>query len=97
MEELGTYLGANISSPKRRRDKYETMVEKMKGKLNGWKSSSLSLAGRITLVKSASSSMAYFPMQHDRIPVGVVEEIEREQRKFVWAEKEGERRRHVIA
>lgn len=95
--ELGRYLGANIATPRKRRDKYSFVVEKMKGRLNGWKAASLSLAGRITLVKSASSSMAYYPMQHDRLPLGVVEEIEREQRKFIWGEKEGERKRHAIA
>lgn len=82
VQELSRYLGANISSSKRRKDKYETTVKKLKQRLNGWKKSCLSLAGRMTLVKSASSSMAYFPMQHDRIPAGCVEEMEKDQTRM---------------
>lgn len=95
--DLGQYLGANIAHPKRRKDKYSTVVERIKQRLSGWNATRLSLAGRLTLVKSVTSAMALYPMQHDRLPAGVLTEIEREQRKFIWGDQEGARKRHAIS
>lgn len=94
---MGKYLGANISHPKRRKDKYNTVVERITKKLNGLCASSLSLVGRITHVKSVASSMTLYPMQHDRLPKDVARGIEREQRKFIWGEKGGSKKRYVIS
>lgn len=72
-------------------------MDRVKKRLSGWQADRLSLAGRVTLVKSVTSTMAQFPMQHDRLPVSTVEELEKGQRKFIWGEKEGTRKRHVVA
>ena len=55
------------------------------------------MAGRLTLVKAVTNSMAIYPMHHDRIPNGIIQEIERLQRNFVWGEDQGEKRWHAIA
>lgn len=96
VQDLGRYLGANISHPKRRKAKYETVIERIKTRLSGWNTASLSMAGRITLVKSFTSSMALYPMQHDRLPSGVTSDIEKAQRSFIWGEQEGSKKRHAI-
>ena len=90
--ELRRYLGAENAFPRRRKDKYKHIVEQVRRKLSGWKTSSLSIAGRLTLVKAITNSMAIYPMQHDRIPNGIIQEIERLQRNFVWGEDQGEKR-----
>ena len=95
--ELGRYLGAEISFPKRRRDKYKTVVDRVNKRLKGWKASSLSLAGRISLVNSVTNTMSLYDMQHDLIPKGIIEDIERVQRNFLWGEEEGKKVWHPVA
>ena len=68
VDKLGRYLGATILFPKRRKDQYKTIVERVKQRLDGWQAQCLSLVGRMTLVKSVTNTMAQFPMQHNRIP-----------------------------
>lgn len=36
-------------------------------------------------------------MQHDRIPQGVVDILEKEQRHFLWGDQEGKKRWHALA
>lgn len=63
--------------------------ERAENKIKGWKASTLSVAGRITLTKVVTGSMTIiYPMLHDRVPTGVLEEVERMQRKFVWGDTE---------
>ena len=52
----------------------------------------MSLERRIALVNSITNTMALYPMQHHRIPEGVLNEMEKEQRKFIWGEK-GEKKK----
>lgn len=95
--DLGRYLGAEIRFPKRRRDRYKNIVERVARRLKGWKASSLSLAGRITLVNSVTNTIPLYHMQHDILPSGVLLDIERLQRNFIWGEEEGKKAWHQLA
>lgn len=58
--ELGRYLGHHLIYKGRSGSRQCTLLEKVKGKLEGWKSSCLSRAGRLTLAKSVLSNMVAF-------------------------------------
>ncbi|KAL4374816.1 hypothetical protein S245_017461 [Arachis hypogaea] len=64
--------------------------------LQGWKQKCLSMAGRVTLAQSAISPVAYFSMQHNRIPISICNEIEKAQRAFIWGSDDSNRKAHLI-
>lgn len=68
-EDLGRYLGYHLIRNRRNNSHRATLLEKVKGKLGGWKSTCLSRIGRLTLAKSVISSMAVFHMQCQRLSV----------------------------
>lgn len=60
--ELGRYLGHQLIHKGRNDDRYEGILNKIRGKLEGWKSCCLSKAGRLTLAKTVISNMGVFYM-----------------------------------
>jgi hypothetical protein len=72
-------------------------VEKIKGKLAGWKAKQLSLAGRITLAKSIIQATPIYPMMSTPLPKSCLQEIEKVQRAFIWGDNEDGRKAHMIS
>jgi len=68
----------------------------MQRKLASWKSNNISLAGRITLCKSALSTIPLYPMQSTILPKGICMEIEKICRRFIWGMKEGRGKTHLL-
>lgn len=64
--------------------------------LGGWKVSSLSMAGRITLAKHVLNAIPFYTMQTSKIPVSILDEIDKIVRSFVWGHDSGARRLHLI-
>jgi hypothetical protein len=77
---LGMPLGANFKS----KTVWNSILEKMKCKLAGWKSLYLSKGGRLTLLKSTLSSLPTYYLSLFTILVSVTNRIERIQRNFLW-------------
>ncbi|XP_039028563.1 uncharacterized protein LOC120162494 [Hibiscus syriacus] len=63
-----TYLGLPIGTTKNSELLWEPVIQNFSTKLAGWKASSLSLAGRLVLVKSVLSSLPIFFMPIFKIP-----------------------------
>lgn len=59
-------------------------LEKVKVAINRWQAKYLNMAGRCTLIKSAVSSFPVYGMQSSLLPVSVMNEIEKDCRKFLW-------------
>nr|XP_025702707.1 uncharacterized protein LOC112803427 [Arachis hypogaea] len=68
---LGRYLGALITNSRKGRDRFKTTLERVAGKLQGWKASCLSFARRVTLAKAVISPVVNFDMMHSSIPKAV--------------------------
>ncbi|RYR39566.1 hypothetical protein Ahy_A09g045127 isoform B [Arachis hypogaea] len=96
-KELGRYLGAMINNNRKGKDNYKDVMDRVQNKLKGWKSNCLSLAGRITLAQAAISPMLNYEMQHNRIPKGICNDIEKIQRKFIWGDEENKRKMHLVS
>ncbi|XLU20626.1 hypothetical protein S245_056692, partial [Arachis hypogaea] len=75
---------------------YSDIINKMNLRLNSWKASSLSLAGRATLVRSVLSSLPSYTMQTALIPVSTSNLVDRKCRDFLWGETEHSRKIHLI-
>jgi len=89
-------LGANIDPRRTTRGKFNHIIEKIQGKLSGWKHQCLSLAGRLTLSKSVLSSIPYYHMQYAKLPNTLCDEIEKIQRGFLWGDTNQIRKPHLI-
>lgn len=61
---LGLPIGGNIS----RLSSWDPLIEKMNKKLAGWKSKSLSLGGRLTLIKASLSNLPIYYMSLFSLP-----------------------------
>ncbi|KAK4286586.1 hypothetical protein QN277_003122 [Acacia crassicarpa] len=82
--EIGKYLGFPLTRNKSSRDTFQYVIDRVKSKLATWKSSCLSMGGRITLAKTVISAIPLYPMQVSQLPVSVCKELERLQRRFIW-------------
>lgn len=68
----------------------------MQNRLAGWKSKTLSLAGRQVLAQSMFSSIPFYTMQTTLIPTGVITNMEKLIRGFLWGNTDREKRCHLI-
>jgi hypothetical protein len=71
-------------------------VEKVKGRLAGWKAKQLSLAGRITVAKSVIQAIPIYPMMSMPIPKSCLKEIEKVQRAFIRGDTDDKRKSHMV-
>ncbi|CAJ2669949.1 unnamed protein product [Trifolium pratense] len=96
VNNIGRYLGANISPGRSTRGKFHNIIDKIQNKLSGWKQQCLSFAGRLTLSKSVLSSIPYYHMQYAKLPKSLCNEIEKIQRSFLWGDTDQSRRPHLV-
>ncbi|CAN1144211.1 Putative ribonuclease H protein At1g65750 [Linum perenne] len=96
-QNLGRYLGVPILHERVTNDTYQCVLDKMDQKLTGWKASSLSLAGRVTLAQSVLSAIPSYIMQTSVLPSHICSEIDKKIRNFVWGTTEETRKAHLIS
>ncbi|CAL1380726.1 unnamed protein product [Linum trigynum] len=96
-DDLGKYLGLKAINGRITKGRYQELILKIQQKLATWKANHLSVAARITLVKSVASSMAIYPMFTERLPACVCSSLDRLNRQFVWGEEDGKTKFHPIA
>ncbi|KAK2658152.1 hypothetical protein Ddye_004685 [Dipteronia dyeriana] len=63
-KDLGKYLGVPLIHGRVRNRTYGALVEKVQSRLAGWKSDTLSLVERVTLIKVVTSSLPVYTMEH---------------------------------
>lgn len=94
---LEKYLGVPIVSSRKESSLYNYIVDNVCQKLNGWKSHTLSMAGRVTLAQSCLTSIPGFVMQTTVIPAAICKEVERLTRDFVWGSEPESHRVHLLS
>ncbi|CAM8878686.1 unnamed protein product [Rhodiola kirilowii] len=92
MEYLGIPVGANPGRVKT----WTPIIDKFKNKLASWKGSSLSMAGRLVLVKAALCNLPVYYASLFKMPVQVVAQLERIQRRFLWGSSDKGRKIHFV-
>ena len=93
---LSKYLGFPIFHQGRVGNAFSFVVNKMQGKLAGWRSKLLSKAGKLVLVKSFAALVAEYYMQCQSLPVKVCNQIDKLIRDFLWGSTEEKRRLHLV-
>ena len=70
------YLGVKIGSNMSRISSWDDVVSKVSSRLSKWKLKSLSIGGRLTLLKSVLTSIPLYHMSIYKVPMGVLKKLE---------------------
>ncbi|KAI3788052.1 hypothetical protein L2E82_00677 [Cichorium intybus] len=78
------YLGVPVGENMNRKATWRPIVERFHSKLSVWKSKTLSFGGRITLAKAVLGNLPTYFLSLFAAPTGVIKELEKIQRQFIW-------------
>jgi len=78
------YLGLEVGGNPRTVKFWVLVLTKLKARLNGWRGRFLSLAGRISLVKTVISSVPLYYLSIFKAPESIYKNIISIQRRFLW-------------
>ncbi|XP_010230205.1 uncharacterized protein LOC104582388 [Brachypodium distachyon] len=81
---LGKYLGLPLHFRKLHKIDFQPLIDKVGGRLKGWKGKNLSRAGRVTLAKAVLTSMATYHLSVIKLPKWVRVKLDRISRGFIW-------------
>ena len=79
------YLGLPLSTTRLKSVDFQPVVDKMTGKLNAWNGRNVSMAGRLTLVKSVLTSQVIHLLSALRVPKEILKLIDNKRKQFLWA------------
>ncbi|WCJ20900.1 hypothetical protein M5689_003103 [Euphorbia peplus] len=90
-EDLGLYLGMPTIHGRLKNSSFQHILDRVSNRLAGWKAKTLSFAGRTTLIKSILTSIPFYSMQTISLPVGIIHEVEKMIRRFLWGDSNNPR------
>ncbi|GJT47677.1 RNA-directed DNA polymerase, eukaryota [Tanacetum coccineum] len=88
------YLGVKVGSNMTRISSWDDVVSKVSSRLSKWKLKSLSIGGRLTLLKSVLTSTPLYHMSIYKVPMGVLKKLESIRRNF-FNGNDGSVRKHT--
>ncbi|GJX67289.1 hypothetical protein Tco_0303016 [Tanacetum coccineum] len=75
-------LGVKVGMSPSRRKAWDEIIGKVSNRLSKWKIKTLSVGGRLTLIKSVLTSLPLYHMSLYKAPLGVLRDLESLRRKF---------------
>lgn len=88
--EVGTgklsYLGTEIGTSPGSIKYWDPLISRVRKKLQSWDVEHVSLAGRIVLLKASIDSLPVFWLSLFKLPVSVLNSLEKLRRSFLWGE-----------
>ena len=93
---LGKYLGIPIKHPSFSPQDFNYILDRVKNKLAGWKTNSLSLAGWAVLIQASSTTIPAYIMQCTYIPNIILEGVDRVNRNFLWGSTKSSKKIHWV-
>ncbi|WVZ72900.1 hypothetical protein U9M48_021288 [Paspalum notatum var. saurae] len=82
------YLGIPLTVARLKKVDFQFLLDKVRSKLTSWHGRNLTLAGRLTLVKSVLSSQPVHTLTAVIVPKEVLEEFDKLRKRFLWAGNE---------
>nr|GEV76245.1 RNA-directed DNA polymerase, eukaryota, reverse transcriptase zinc-binding domain protein [Tanacetum cinerariifolium] len=76
------YLGVKVGMSSSRSKSWDEVLAKFSSCLSNWKVKTLSICGRLTLIKSVLSSLPLYHMSIYKVPMGVLHSMESFRRRF---------------
>ncbi|KAK3212320.1 hypothetical protein Dsin_017026 [Dipteronia sinensis] len=81
--DLGRYLGVPLIHGRTGIKTYEEIAKKTQKRLTAWKSDSLSLTGKATLIKAMTSALPIYAMQSVKLPSEICNKLDKINRDFL--------------
>lgn len=81
--DLGKHLGVQSIHGRVTCQTFSELLGRFNGRLEGWKTRTLSIAGKVTLAKSVLSAIPSYTMQTSILLAGICLEIEKRTRRFI--------------
>ena len=78
------YLGIKVGANMNRISNWDPVVNTFKKRLSKWKANTLSIVGRLTLIKSVLDSLPTYYFSLFKAPMKVINILERLMRRFLW-------------
>ncbi|KAG8379670.1 hypothetical protein BUALT_Bualt07G0113200 [Buddleja alternifolia] len=94
--DLGRYLGVPIVHERSSPRLYQALIDKVQERLSAWKTKTLNMAGRVTLIQSVESSMPTHVMQTAWLPAGVCNKLDQLNRTFLWGGDSSHKKYHLV-
>lgn len=92
-DHKGKYLGHPFCKFNSKSEVFDSIVGKVAQRLSGWKQRTLSMAGRLVLIKSVLHSIPSYIMQTFLMPNYINDKIDSKMRKFFWGFEEHDKHR----
>ncbi|CAN6570663.1 unnamed protein product [Malus baccata var. baccata] len=93
----GVYLGVSAIWGRSKRSGLAYVKGRLLGKIQGWKRSTLSQAGREVLIKAVAQTVPAYPMNLFKFPKTFCNDLDALISKFWWGQNEGENRIHWVS
>ncbi|KAH1031338.1 hypothetical protein J1N35_043512 [Gossypium stocksii] len=97
VNDLGTYLGVPLLLNRVTKGTFQFLIDKFQRKLNGFDARLLSMAGRITLVKSVLQTIPSYLMQSAMIQLGVCQQIDQMVRRIECGSSNEEKKMSLVS
>lgn len=94
--DLGKYFGMPVLQKQINKDTFGEVLARVSSRLAGWRSQTLSLAGRLTLTKSVLSSIPVHTMSIISLPKSTLDELDKISRPFLWGSSSTRRKQHLL-
>nr|GEW03533.1 hypothetical protein [Tanacetum cinerariifolium] len=94
---LFSHLGVKVGGRMKRINSWDDVVSKVTSQLSKWKLKTLSIGGRLTLIKSVLTSIPLYQMSSFKVPTKVLNILESIKRKFFNGIEGNERKLSLIS
>ena len=85
-----TYLGVPLGANMKKLSSWQPVIDRVQSRLNNWKGTCISRAGRVILIKAVLQSLPLYYLSLFKLPIKVAQEINKIQRRFLWSgQKQG--------
>ena len=94
---LGKYLGFPLHHDGSSAHDFDFVIERVQTKLLGWKSTLLSMAGRVFLTQVVTSAIPSYVMQGNLLPGKILRSIDMINRNFIWGSTLSKKKLHLVS
>ncbi|CAL2237693.1 unnamed protein product [Prunus armeniaca] len=93
---LGKYLGVPLIHTRVTKQTYQEVIAKVQKRLGSWKSHTLSMVGRITLLQYVTTTIPIYTKQTAKLPMSVCDKLDQLNRNFLWGHTSNTSKIHLV-